>query len=207
MAGGYILIGRQDRTEGLPGANEPAVQLSRDDIHLRYRGLEGEPWPNRPAKLREFLEKGLLPSKYLPQARKYYNMVAAEYLADLLYIEPFTHMGGESELPREFVLLGFDFGYYHVNDDFEILKSTIYSEVIFGENEELREIAGELNEHLLFPDHRSLKQFSRTLTRNMETKDSAMQESTLGQGFTIFGLPTALRTITQRYVEPPSFIE
>lgn len=205
MAGGYLLIGRQDHTEGLPGANRPAVKLSREEIHLRYRGLEGEPWPNPPAKLGAFLEKGFLPAKVLPQARKYYEIVANEFLADLLYIEPFTHMGGENELPREFVLLGFDFGYYHVSEDFTTLKSNIYTEVLFGEQEELREMGGELNESLLFPDNRSLKQFSRTLTRNMETKDSAMQESTLGQGYSIFGLPAALRIVSKRYVETSGF--
>jgi hypothetical protein len=206
VGGGYLLIGRQDHTDGLPGADRPAVPLPRQEIHLRYRGLEGEPWPNPPPKLGGFLEKGYLTFKMLPQARKYYEIVANEFLADLLYIEPFTHMGGENELPRDFVMLGFDFGYYHVSDDFTSLKSTIYSEVLFGENEELREMAGELNEHLLFPDNKALKQFSRTLTRNMETKDSAMQESTLGQGFTIFGLPAASRIITPKYVEPAGFL-
>ena len=205
MAGGYLLIGRQDHTDGLPGANRPTVQLPREEIHLRYRGLEGEAWPNPPPKLAGFLEKGFLPPKMLPQARKYYEIIANEYLADLIYIEPFTHMGGDNELPREFVLLGFDFGYFHVNDDFTTLKSNIYSEVIFGEQDELREMGAELNESLLFPDNRSLKQFARTLTRNMETKDSAMQESTLGQGFSIFGLPGSLRIVSPRYFQSAGF--
>lgn len=206
MAGGYVLIGRQNNTAGLPGAARPTVALGQDEIHRRFRGLEGEPWPNRPPKLQDHLVDGLLSYKSFPPAQKYYELMAREFLCDFLYIEPFTHMGGESELPREFVLLGFDFGLFLVTEDYTSARSKVYSEVIFGEHEELREMAGELNEHLLFGDHRTLKLFGRTLTRMMDTGNFAMQESQLGQGYSVYGLPAAQRLITPDYYKPPDFL-
>jgi hypothetical protein len=207
LAGGYLLIGRQNNTAGLPGADRPTIALDIDELHVRYRGIEGEPWPNRPAKLSEHLVEGLLTARSLEPAKKYYDMVAAECLCDLLYIESFTHSGGETELPREFVLLGFDFGFFRVSDDFTASRSRIYSEVLFGEHEDLREMAGELNDNLLFGDHRTLKNFGRTVTRMMSTGNFAMNEADIGQGFSIYGLPSEKRKITRKYFELPSFIE
>jgi hypothetical protein len=204
---GFLLIGRQDRTNGLPGADRPTVALSRDQIHVNYRGIEGEPWPQPPASLSKHLVNGLLPASAATPARRYYDMVAAAYLCDLIYIEPFTHMGGEVELPRDFVVLGFDFGVIYVSEDYIGLKSRVYTDVIFGDNDELREMAGDLNDNLLFKDNRTLKLFSRTLTRMMSTKDTEMPESSFGEGFTIYGLPADKRIVTNRYVETASFLE
>lgn len=206
MPGGYLLIGRQNNTAGLPGADKPTIKLDFEELHVRYRGIEGEPWPNPPPKLNEHLVDGLLTAKSVEPARKYYAMMAGTFLCDLLYIEPFTHTGGETELPREFVLLGFDFGYFQYGD-FAASRSRIYSEVLFGEHEELREMASDLNEHLLIADHRVLKLFGRTITRMMSTGNFAMKESDIGQGFSIYGLPAAQRTITRKYYEAPNFIE
>ncbi len=206
MAGGFVLLGRQNNTAGLPGSAKPAVSLDVDAIHTRFRGLEGEPWPNRPATLHQHLNGGFLLPKSLAPGRKYYEMVAAQCLCDFLFIEPFTHMGGETELPREFVLLGFDFGRYFATEDYTISSSQIYSNILFGEHDELREMASDLNEYLLFSDHRILKLFGRALTRLLATKDSEMAESSIGQGFTIYGLPKELRKVNPRYYEPPSFI-
>lgn len=206
MAGGYVLIGRQDNTAGLPGSARPTIALDVHEIHRRFRGLEGEPWPKRPPKLGEHLVDGMLTYKSFAPGQKYYQMMAAEFLCDFLYIEPFTHMGGESELPRDFVLLGFDFGVFLATEDYASSRSRVYSEIIFGEHDELREMAGELNEHLLFAEHRTLKLFGRTLTRMMDTGNFAMQESQLGQGYSIYGLPADKRDITPEYYKPPDFV-
>lgn len=207
MAGGFVLFGRQNKTAGLPGAERPTVPGTHDEIHLRFRGIEGEPWPNPPEKLGEHLHEGMLPFKSYPPGLKYYQAMAGEFLCDWLYIEPFTHMGGDTELPRDFVLLGFDFGLFLHTPDYTASRSKVYSEVLFGEHDELREMAGELNENLLFGDHRTLKLFGRTLTRMMSTGNFEMAESQLGQGYSIYGLPQDQRTLTKKYYEPPSFLE
>jgi hypothetical protein len=181
--------------------------MPKEEIHVRFRGLEGEPWPSRPPKLERHLVGGLLPSRTLPQARAYYEAVAEDFLCDLIYLEPFTHMGGETVLPRDFVLLGFDFGHFVFSEDYTQATSKVYSNIIFGETDELREMAGALNENLLFGDHRQLKQFSRYLTRLLATKDSAMEESSLGQWYSIYGLPASARRVTKRFYEEPMLLE
>jgi hypothetical protein len=116
----------------------PALDLDPEDVFERYRGFDGQAWPN--GELLGFVgESGLAPITSFAEVLGYMRLLPTGTAA-LIAI-------GESP-GGTFQLAGFDVGaflsrYAHF--------SVLLNEVIFGTLDELRGYAGRLNSNLLMP--------------------------------------------------------
>ena len=149
---GLVVIGR-DRWTPEMVANRPVPEgLTSSESLLRYRGFDGEPWPEVSPQLE--ISCGLLPAVELESALAHYRRVKRFRRVSLLYLQEFTGRLLPPEFPSDF--LGFDHGWYMGED---CTFSCILHEILFGLEDTLRSWATQLNEHLLFGSAKGIDEY------------------------------------------------
>jgi hypothetical protein len=135
---------RQASRRAVQRPRSPAVPLTGPEVFVRYRGLDGRPWPDLEQAPFE-LEDGLADIARWPEVTAYLDGLASRDECDpvvlahqLVNIDRIQHLGWH--------LAGVDIGYYESEYSH---YSVILNEVIFGAYDELRRFAAVLNEHLL----------------------------------------------------------
>lgn len=125
----------------------PSVNLAHDELIARYRGIEGEPWPDALGREEITVHDGLAPLAEYRAVLEYFQNLKANMLCDLLYIR-FVKTAVE-ELPRSnFSFCGYDYGFYSsVSNNY----SVVFHEIIYGRYDELRACSKLLNQYLLIP--------------------------------------------------------
>ena len=149
-ARGFLVVRRLNWALEYPNSivakRSPAVHLSSDDVARRYSGFEGDLWPGTlfakvPKNEFELVEQG-----GLDMLRRILADLGRSDEYDLIYLECADLSRGLGRVePSRF--LGYDCGYFESSFN---KYSVLLNEVIFGEYDELRSFAGQLNEHLLF---------------------------------------------------------
>jgi hypothetical protein len=149
---GIAVICRENLLKRLWPANRPAsLEISKDDIRSRYRGIEGEAWPREPDFADFHVTDGLAPKHRFRECLHYYNRVKECHAnCSLLYLVdcPERRPAANVDLPG-FFPRGYDFGYYLSESN---LFSAVMSEIIYGSYEELARYSTLLNEWLLLPN-------------------------------------------------------
>lgn len=152
----------------------PVGTLSHEEVFKRYRGIDGEPWPEALGLRDITLEAGLASVRQYQAIETYFKRVSDEHLCDLLYLR-FPRGAHETHLtPLDFAFLGFDYGFYSSEDN---LYSSISNEVIYGLYGQMTSHAKLLNKNLLLPTLNTVAALSHTrdeLLRNgadLETND------------------------------------
>ena len=161
----------------------PSLNLIPSQVLLRYRGLDGQPWP------RELAEPSVVHG-FAPVTRL--DAILAR-LRDLRSAEPYEILdrvclskGHDVEpAPAEFKQLGIDYGFYGGADE---TYSVLFHEVAFGLEPGMRELASLLNEHLLLSDVAALETVSATRQRLLASgADLENAEAEIPRGFRLFG--------------------
>lgn len=123
----------------------PSIMLDHVDILRRYRGLEGELWPNNSAMLFNLGECSIAPLEKYNKIHAYYVDMATR---DIDEIYDFISLGEPTIASKNNPLfLGFEAGYLNSPDN---VFSCIFNDVIYGQYKELTCFARFLNKHLLF---------------------------------------------------------
>lgn len=122
----------------------PAVPLAEPEVFVRYRGLDGRPWPDLESARFE-LEDGLADIAEWPAVTAYLDRLPSRDECDPVVLAPQLVNIDRIQYPG-WHLAGLDIGYYESECSH---YSVILNEVIFGAYDELRRFAGVLNEHLL----------------------------------------------------------
>src|SRR5438876_4141387 len=152
--GGLLVVKRinwfSNPPTGRPVADRiPAVAGSHDAILRRYRGIEGEAWPDGCEKQGLRLEGGLASCEQYKLVSDYYGKVCKRYQCDLIHCQPAPT--GEVKppgVPLHFNFHGFDSGYYLSESN---NYSSLFNEVIYGKYDELKAYARLLNDSLVLP--------------------------------------------------------
>lgn len=158
MDEGLIVIRAVDWRAEFP--SRPSVQealkravLPYEDICARYRGIDGEAWPELVAQDALDLDAGLAPAGSLYKVTGYFHNLPADCDARLLMCAR-QDRTAEGEPPTDdFVFRGFDVGHWfneYIAGGYTY--SAVCNELLFGQYEELRRHFDMLNESLLFPD-------------------------------------------------------
>jgi hypothetical protein len=155
----------------------PAVRgCSHDEILRRYRGIEGDAWPDGEDIKKIRLEDGLASCEQFDLIYEYYSKVRGRFHCDLIHCWEATKGEVQSQnLPSSFNFCGFDYGYYLSEDNH---YSSLFNEIIYGKYEELRSYAKLLNESLLFPSKEIINRLGQT--RKSLVKDGADLETCEG---------------------------
>ncbi len=127
---------------------QPSVSLSHEEILQRFRGVEGDSWPDADGKPEVPLGgSGLVSPSMAADVRRYFDDVSSRQLCDLLFC---VSSGDEGAIA---VPEGFSFCGYDLSPGTSDLTcySAVYNEVIYGLYPELRECSARLNGHLLLP--------------------------------------------------------
>lgn len=152
--------------------NQPAIPLSHEDIRNRYRGLDGWPWPDCPNVKLPPLIDGLATLKESSVVEKYYKEVSKSYLCDFLYLDVSKNTSSRPYLPDQFVLLGYDNGYYVSEWNY---FSSLLHEVIYGVHEQMTRYAKLVNDNLLLPNIELGKQLHATRTELLRDPDACLE--------------------------------
>jgi hypothetical protein len=150
-----------------------SINLSHEGIIKCYRGIEGEPWPMTDEFNILKISRGLAPMNMLKKTMEYYRNISKTYLCDLIYIAMNQSPVGHDKALNEFVFCGFDYGIYESEGN---CYSSVFNEVIYGKNDELRRFGKHLNNALLFPDRDSVNDFIKA--RNQLLQMGADLETT-----------------------------
>jgi hypothetical protein len=139
------LMRTASRSSVLP-QRAPALSLPPADVFLRYRGLDGAPWPG-PEHLPFDTEDGLAGLADWPEVKTYLDGLPCRDECDVVVLA--CQPTDTDRVPdSEWVSAGIDVGYF----ESEYSRfSVILNEVIFGAHDELRRFGDRLNEHLLLP--------------------------------------------------------
>jgi hypothetical protein len=123
---------------------KPAADISFQEVFRRYRGLDGEVWPQK--EHAEFpIEDGLAAIEHWSLVNQYVRKLASANECDVIMLARLgPRLDSVQQLGWSFA--GFDVGYFESEWSH---FSVILCEVIFGVNSELRSFCSRLNEHLL----------------------------------------------------------
>ncbi len=130
--------------------------LTADDVVRRYRGIEGQSWPQEELIAAELggeeklLEDGLSSLSAYDAIWAYYARVSQRHRCDLLYCSILNRWEevGVASAPTAFTFWGYDYGYYEgAYNNF----SAIFNDVIYGGYAPLQTYATRLNNYLLLP--------------------------------------------------------
>lgn len=148
-SGGILVVNRPEMLRRasprtVPRPRSPAVPLAEADVFLRYRGLDGRPWPDL-EELPFEIEDGLADIADWPKVSAYLQGLTSRDECDpVVLVPPLVDIDRVQALGWR--LAGVDVGYYESEYSH---YSVILSEVIFGVIDELRRFAVFLNENLL----------------------------------------------------------
>ena len=182
MDRGFLVLNRTDITDSqlVKSGRLPVLSLSHEEVRQRYRGIEGDPWPECKDMGKIKLEGGLSSLEQHKIVVDYYNIVSKKYLCDFLYIQTLPHLSNvRIPIPHEFTFLGYDYGYYELEDRY----SSLYYELIFGFYDEMRHFAKYLNEHLLLPSIDLIKDIEHSRKELVEKGASAIETVEPGEEF------------------------
>lgn len=161
---------RQAMSRGGIQSRTPSVNLTHEDIFRRYRGFDGESWPERDHP--EFdTENGLASLSSMSAVQQYIDRLDPHGECDLILVDSTVSADYEpSDVGQKF--LGFDVGIFESESSH---FSSILNEVIYGHEPEMRAFAALLNEALLFStvdDARDLHALrERLLKRGADLED------------------------------------
>lgn len=129
-----------------PVSRLPALDLSHEEVVKRYRGFDGEPWPQVIGLENISLRDGLASLQQQQAVVAYLTETKKKFSCDMLYLS----LGAPPALispPESFCFLGYDYGFYVSESNY---FSALFHEVIYGLYPELRELSRLLNGQLLF---------------------------------------------------------
>jgi hypothetical protein len=173
---GYLVVRRFNWRESYPLSRvlqrQPAVRLSTDEIAGRYRGFDGDAWPSDLFESIRKNEFGLVDPVYLNELLRIMDETTPRDRYDLIYVCSPNHKESSSVLEGG-RLLGYEFGYFE-----SVLNrySVLLNEVIFGQYDEMRAFAGQLNGHLLLPS-RAVARFLGAARENLENGGADLESN------------------------------
>jgi hypothetical protein len=132
----------------------PAISLSHDEILRRYRGIEGEPWPECLNSDSLELTAGLASLDQYDHVTSLYKRIAKLGIAELLYLSSPVPLPEDASIPEGFSFHGYDYGFLHSELSH---YSVVFNEIIYGSSSELRELATSLNDSLLIALHETVR--------------------------------------------------
>lgn len=143
---------------------EPACHMPHEEVHKRYRGVDGGlAWPESEKTSFE-LRNGIAPLSVLKQVREYFLQIVARDVTDMIVI---SSSGIENSQLCEpiYRFLGYDVGFV---ESAWSHYSVVFGEVIYGIVPDMRAYASRLNQSLLFDslsDAQSLVEVHELLKR------------------------------------------
>lgn len=166
---GYLVVERVNWfSPSVPGGpraeRTPAVPLSHEEILLQYRGIDG--WPVEGDEPRGADSEGSLSASGLlssySEALERAQSQANPARCDVLLVSRDSVPSRLPNLPAQFDLLGYDFGFLCTAS---YSYSVVLNEVLYGQYPELRRIASDLNQHLLLPSTTAMQDLIETRAR------------------------------------------
>lgn len=154
----------------------PVIALSNAEITERYRGIDGDGWPQGPgldeirqAELYDYRLGfgGVAPLDQFEKVFAYYREVSKNRLCDLVFIDFPWRSGPSVEAPTGFSFCGHDYGMFESTTTH---YPCIFHEVIYGQDEELIAMAKELNDCLLLPSMALVDRLVMTRQRLIEAR-------------------------------------
>lgn len=138
---------RRAESAGVLSSRIPAVKLAPVEVFKRYRGFDGQPWPD--LESRNFdVRDGVADLAALPAVGEYLRRISNADECEIVLLEwlppdamPLACPGWSSA--------GFDLGYY---DSEWSYFSIVLNEILFGVYDELRRFGNGLNPNLLIPN-------------------------------------------------------
>jgi len=135
------------------------LSLSHVEVLNRYKGFEGDPWPDELDSTGIQLVDGLAPADQYELVKAYFERATqSRTLCDVIYLQIPGEVRRPAPLPR-FKFRGYDYGYYV--SEFGLF-SAIFHDVIYGDYAELRAFAELLNDALLFTSLDDAKMVDKT---------------------------------------------
>ena len=149
------------------------LSLSHVEVLNRYKGFEGDPWPDELDSTGIQLVDGLAPADQYELVKAYYSKATLSHaLCDLIYLQ----IPGDDRRSARFPHLRFrgcDYGYYV--SEFGLF-SAIFHDIIYGDYAELRTFAELLNDALLFTSLDDVKMVHKTREDLIETGAALEQD-------------------------------
>jgi hypothetical protein len=179
LPSGLVVVERFDwyrlfpdgKNEWMPPDWSPALGLSHEEIRSRYRGVEGDPWPDGDGLSAISLDSfGLAAFEQFDRVFDYYLRLNDPVAFDLLAI------GSSNVRPSSLnalIFVGFDYAY---GLDTEFHYSLIHDEVVYGRTEEMRSFAERLNEWLLLPSVHDVESLHETRARLVAAGSRSIEE-------------------------------
>ncbi len=143
---GLLVVGRSGNA-GIEPFRQPALPSQKVGAGLRYKGLDGEPWPREDMRRHIVLEGGVASLDQYDAVLSYYRSVRLQTSCDIIYLERPRSSDFTPTAVRDLQFCGYDYGYYSWEYAY---YSVILNEVIFGLYEQMRRHAQMLNGCLLF---------------------------------------------------------
>jgi hypothetical protein len=161
----------------------PALNLEPSEVLLRYRGLDGQPWPREFAE--PSVEHGLAPIACLEAVLEQLGNLRLAGTYDLLYCVCVSDGGVRDPVPAGFMQLGLDYGFYRGEDE---TYSVLFHEVLLGREPDMRKLSALLNENLLLPDAAAVQAVSTARDRLVASgADLENAEGDAPRAFLLFG--------------------
>jgi hypothetical protein len=170
--------------EGL-SIRPPAVPLTHDLVEKRYRGIEGEPWPQLDESGDVQLVDGLAPLEQLSRVKAYYDRLPSGPTYDLVYCQFGVRSETRQELPEQFVFCGYDYGFY--GSEWSVY-SVIFNEVVYGLYSSMQAFAKLLNECLLLPSYDVVQELER-IRNHMLSVGSDLEQAEICRAISIYAPP------------------
>ncbi len=159
---GYLVLRRINYFEEPSPAQQARISatgLSHKEILVRYKGIEGEPWPETPClqDIRISDSKGIVLEDQMIELAQYYHQALKIYgRVDMICLAN-PYCADESLLEHaEFV--GYDWGCFESQYNY---FSSVFNEIVYGLYPQLTEFADTLNDNLLFPTLDAAEAFSQ----------------------------------------------
>ncbi|MEK7449364.1 MAG: hypothetical protein AAB019_07760 [Planctomycetota bacterium] len=173
---GFLVVKRFDFADSrFAWRNTPAsVSLSDKEIMRKYKGFDGEPWPEAEGLEKLQINNGVVDMRQYDVIVSYYEKVSKKYPSDFLYLDFPEIPSKQKLLPSCFFFCGYDCGIYLSESN---RFSVIYNAVIYGSYDEMRKYSKLLNEYLLLSSLEDVKRIHDTHTRlriegaDLETED------------------------------------
>lgn len=164
---GYLVVRRVNWfAEFSRAKRQPAVNLSHEKILACYRGFDGEPWPEIPNSEVPLLHDGLASADKFSTVEVFYGAASNSYLCDLLYVQCGRRSTFVPASLVDLAFLGYDYGYYLSESN---LYSSLFHEIVYGLYDQMRNLAGVLNNHLLLPSIEVVELVDRTRSELIKT--------------------------------------
>lgn len=164
---GFLVVSRLNllsRVDSDPSGRQPHLHLTDKDIISRYRGIEGQPWPDYPSKERLCITDGLTSVGQFDQVTAYYLGLPGEARCDFIYCQFRTTAPLQPSIAPAFRFCGYDYGYYLSEYNH---YSVLFNEVVYGVYDALARFSVVLNDCLLLPSDEAVRELADIRNRHL----------------------------------------